>query len=880
MASCDIDLGQISEDVVPNGRLDTEDIPLTGMTTGNGYLDPGEDTGLFDSLLFDNGELHPEWDEWSYNPSNPYDVWHINGTKTNGNDEGGKVPDTEDLNHNYTLDPTDNFFRYTIDLSEVTPAANYTDPRQGGNWYPSTSFLVNTPNTMHWKLYRIPLDANIPVGNPSMTLINYVRVWVDGFSDSTDHYDVSLATLEIVGNEWEAVHNTVDGDTTNERLSVEVINTYDNPSYRPPPGVAGYVDPITNIVSQEQSLMLKINDLPKDSLGLAVHTLYDSQDYLEYKKLKMFVHGGGLDTTNTEEMFNVGTNGIWMYFRFGTDTTYNYYEYRQRVWGGWDPDNNIEITLADLTQLKTDRPNPLAEYAIPYGGGGDTLAIKGNPSLSQIRMFVAGIIPRDGNIAAVQGMQIWLDELRVSEVKKAVGRKGRASADITLADLATLHVNMDASDGNFHNINERRQLSPANTLNGAASGTLQLQKFLNPKWGLNLPVSANYSKQQSTPYYFIGSDILVDKSNPLQLDTVQTINTTFGGGIDISKTIPSTSNWLKYSIDKLSGGYDYAKTERKDPYYQFSNSTTHSANLAYNLTFGRPAVMPLKWISTVPVLKKYSNTKVYPLITKLNLTVNGTEGLTSSRLRAGTDQFQHTFSLTKSVASGLHPFENLTIDVNRTHKADLLRNPNHPKGVSDILKGDLGWSDDNDVTQTVTSSYTSSVGILAGYGRPLQYFLSLELGTRIHFQRPEHFQQQFNFRIGYFEIDADLQTTGFANARRGLGNTSGTELHARPIAVRSGERGQPGTEPDDAVTTTGRTITVDVITRTAGIAGRYDSPRHDAGRPGFQQSGYDNAGVTRDRQTQRPRGDRGYVVCPPVYGNPAARYTGRLFANQ
>ena len=42
-----IDLGTLSEDINSSGEpLDTEDIPIEGLTQGNGQLDEGEDVGL------------------------------------------------------------------------------------------------------------------------------------------------------------------------------------------------------------------------------------------------------------------------------------------------------------------------------------------------------------------------------------------------------------------------------------------------------------------------------------------------------------------------------------------------------------------------------------------------------------------------------------------------------------------------------------------------------------------------------------------------------------------------------------------------------------------------------------------------------------------
>lgn len=698
-----IDLGKISEDVIPNNVLDTEDKPLEGLLWGNGFLDDGEDTGLDGIAGTDpsdrwNSPGNPvSNDDWAYSPQDPYNVWQINGTENNKNDEGGRYPDTEDINRNNSLDLENNFFRYTIDLSETTVDPQREGLLPGGSWQ-LDSYLVSPPNAKHWKLYRIPIEAGMPIGSPSLTQIEFARVWVDGFEDST-LYEISIATLEIVGNEWEAVPIATPSDSAYERVSVEVINTYDNPYYVTPPGVAGYRDPVTDIVSQEQSLQLRINDLPRDSAGVVVRRLYDTFDLLEYRKLKMFVHGGGIVN---EEAFD--QREIWMFFRFGADTSRNYYEYRQRVYPGWDARNNIEIDLEELTQIKLERTNPNERYSVLINGS-DSLAVMGNPSISQVRQFTVGIIPRDGDVLATDGLQIWLDELRVSEVKKDIGRAARASADLTVADLLTLHGNVDIKDGDFHNVNTRVG-TRANSLSGSATGTLQLQKIFDPKWGLAIPVSGNFSQSETTPYYFPNSDILIDQNDAQQVDSVKSFNRNFGAGIDISKNMPSANPVLKYTVDRLSAGYDFARQESTNPTTLYQHSTTNSADLGYNLTFGRPSLSFLTWLKSVPLLRKYSNAKLYWLITKLNLSLSGTEMVSQGRLRAGTLQYSHTFYLNKGLVSGWRPFENLTFDFNRTHKADLLKDPDHPMDLDNILKGDLAWERDIDINQTVTGSFT------------------------------------------------------------------------------------------------------------------------------------------------------------------------------
>jgi hypothetical protein len=763
-----IDLGQISEDVIPDNALNTEDKNLPGLPSGNGFLDDDEDVGL-DGVAGTDPSDH--WnspgnpisnDDWSYNPSNPYDVWKINGTEGNKNDEGGRYPDTEDLDDDGSLNTINGFYRYTLDLSETQVDPSF-GLNPGGEWHPTSRFLISPPNDHHWKLYRIPIDAGVAIGSPNLEQIQYARVWVDGFEDSTT-YEISIATLEIVGNEWESVPIITPADNSYERVSVEIINTYDNPLYTPPPGVAGYRDPITDIVSQEQSLLLRVNDLPRDTAGLVVRRLFETQDYLEYRRLKMFVHGGSIVN---EEIFD--QREIWMFFRFGADTTHNYYEYRQRVWPGWDERNNIEIELDQLTQLKLDRPNA-AEIFSSVISGSDTLSVLGNPSLSQVRQFCAGIIPRDGDVRAEDGLQVWLDELRVSEVKKEIGRSARASANLTLADLLTLNGNLAASDGNFHNINTRVG-SRANSYQGNATAALQVHKILDPKWGLSIPVSGNYSQSESVPYYFPNSDILINENDSEQVDSIKTQSRGFGGGIDISKNTPSASPWLKYSVDRLSGGYDYSRQESSNPTTLFSHQTSHTANLGYNLTFGRPSFAFLSWLKGVPMLRKYSGSKVYYLLTKLNLALSGTESISNSRLRSGVAQGSHTFFLTKRLDSGWHPFESLTFDFNRTHKADLLMNPDNPKDLNNILQGDLGWAEDVDVDQAVTASYTP---------RLLSW-----LDTDTRYNTSYH----WNFGQGYIESGRTISNNTTMSA---TGTLKLTQIFKKPEGSDAGASGRPG----------------------------------------------------------------------------------------
>ncbi len=187
-----IDLGDISEDVIFNGRLDTEDRDISGIR--NNVLDVGEDVGI-DGLA---DEAEPGYDP-VLNPDPNGDNWHydsdtdsrdnyeqINGTEDSKNDsDRGIIPDTEDINNNSFLDSRNAYYHYSIPLSDDT-----------------TPYLVEDTYSNGWRLFRVPLWDSPPIRSqnaaPDSTRIEYVRLWVTGVDSRTE---ISIASIEIAGNE-------------------------------------------------------------------------------------------------------------------------------------------------------------------------------------------------------------------------------------------------------------------------------------------------------------------------------------------------------------------------------------------------------------------------------------------------------------------------------------------------------------------------------------------------------------------------------------------------------------------------------------------------------------------------------------------------------
>ena len=203
-----IDLGLVSEDVIPNGTLNSEDRGAE-EGYGDGILDLDEDVGLDgmanddlravtaggDFWDVDDDGVKDDWepfsnDDWSYQDGSS-NYTKINGTESNRNDPNrGIRPDTEDLNNNKSLDTENEFFRYSFSLSPDSPDTVYV---AGGD--------VDRSNWGHmasWRLYRLPLAEPATVmSGANMTDIRFVRIWITGVNTFTV---IRIAAINMVGS--------------------------------------------------------------------------------------------------------------------------------------------------------------------------------------------------------------------------------------------------------------------------------------------------------------------------------------------------------------------------------------------------------------------------------------------------------------------------------------------------------------------------------------------------------------------------------------------------------------------------------------------------------------------------------------------------------
>ncbi len=675
-----IDLGQISEDVIPNRRLDTEDKLRGGIR--NNTLEDDEDVGL-DGMpgkdpedwwdINGNGVREPwepiSWDDWAYSEgSNQYDF--INGTENNKND-GTRIPNTEDLNGNGTVDRANNYFSYTINLDKLSPDTVFiaSDNKQGGGW----------------TLYRIPLrippgyeDRNRKrVGNPDLSQIQYARIWINGVTEETV---IRIAEINLVGNEWKELgvsdseepnSYNAENDTT---VAVTVVNTHDNPKYQPPPGVEGKFDRLYRIREKEQALVLDVNGLKPGQNGIAQKTFFQPQNYIYYNRLRMFIYArdeGGLHITPDSSTIEV-------FFRFGSDIN-NYYEIRERVYagpspmlGGWDERNHIDIEFIKLTSMKLDSSlyNPDIG-AFEKEIDGKLYRIKGNPSITNVRTLIVGVKNLSRLSAPFYG-QIWLNELRLSEVQKNRGIAMRARMDLRLSDFMSVNGEINRQDADFHNVATRFG-SGDNRLSMRLNSSVKLDRFFPQSWGISLPLNLTYNESRATPKYFPGRDIeVIPKEVPAdKLAEIQSFNRQQGVSVSFRKSKSSKNFLLRYTIDRLSANLSHTRTNMSSATIRFQNRVVWKGALDYSLQFGQNTfIRPLGWAKKLPLLSKLADTRLYYLPRNISAKISGNNSRSNSETRSGVKSDVFTYDIVRSYNTTYKIFDNLTTTFSRNMQGD------------------------------------------------------------------------------------------------------------------------------------------------------------------------------------------------------------------
>ncbi|MBT8379591.1 MAG: cell surface protein SprA [Ignavibacteria bacterium] len=767
-----LDLGLISEDVIPNNRLDTEDKNF------NDAIDEGEDTGidgLFDPeerIEYNSTKSDPSGDNFTFsgNPLSVFDYFSINGTEGNAVlTDVGLLPDTEDLNRNGNVDLANSYFRYEIPLDTSSLTNKFIS---GGGFTPAG-----------WYLYRIPLkDTSAMIGSPSLSNVETIRFFTHGVSDPIH---IRLTEFNLVGSQWQKllVEDTV--------LSVSVVSFEESPDYESPPGVFREVDrtrPDEDILRNEQSLNLILKDLEEGTSREAVKYLFRPLDVFNYTEMKLYIHGDeNYDSLGSVSYLDSssGKYSSEVFFRFGTDTQ-NYYEYRQPVVYNLNPSslgwNSISIKFSELTAVKQAPADSSGNIKVPVEGRpGHFYILKGNPTLTSVKFLSVGVFNIDDpdfNPGPLSG-EVWINELRVVGADDSPGWAYTFNTSLKFADLMTVNFNMSKTNPFFHRLSERFG-SRVENQNWTVSTDLDVMKLIpfNMRES-NLRINFSHSESLGKPLYIPGTDVRVDEAvrqleeNPdttstnvktadqLILET-QTLNVSNSiSTSNVRLKIPTDLWYIRDTWNALSFGFNFNNRFSRSPTVTRSKYWIWNANMNYALNFSPDLFIKLADIPVIglffSIFDDYKDVKLYFAPQNLSATLSASRNRNSSLTRP-INNVNPQAAISKDFTSSRNFAFNWRLTEGGLLNFNIGYNLNINSSLAYLLEDIRGM-------ERTESDIWSDIFGGASFGRDYKYTQSFDLRTSPRLPSLWDINRYFTLTAGYsvgyrWDFDLRQETTG------------------------------------------------------------------------------------------------------------------------
>lgn len=569
---------------------------------------------------------------------------YYNGIEGNSaeadNQEGGYsiasriVPDVEDINQDNTLNENERFFEYRISLrpSDMEVGNNYiVDERK---------VSVKLPNgkeeTIKWFQFKVPI-REYTGKHGSISDFKTIRFMRMVLTDFDRELFLRFGTFKLVRGEWRQydreLHPSDIPPISSATLEVSTVNIEENGDRTPinyvlPPGVLRSLSPDQAQVTQqnEQSLSLKVKRLsPQDARAVYKNTAIDMR---RYKRLELFTHAEALIDDETA----TASGDLEVFIRLGSDYKNNYYEYAVPldltpfgVYGDnyndrmavWPANNKIDLSLESLTRMKRRRNSLQSDGKAEFykewrtpdeNNPRNTMAIVGNPSLSQVKTILIGVRNASGNIKSAE---IWINELRLSEYQEQGGWATNADVQIKLSDIGSINAQGTYQTAGFGAIDQtlsQRRLEDLRQIN--LSSTFEFGKLFPDKAQIRIPLYYSYQDELILPQYNPqDQDILLQESlneikdrdtrdsliNQVATRTTMHSISLANIGSDFKSETP-----MPYDPANFSMGYSYNISNHHTPEVEYDRQYSWQAQLGYNYS---PSFTPLKPFSFVPEVK-------------------------------------------------------------------------------------------------------------------------------------------------------------------------------------------------------------------------------------------------------------------------------------
>ena len=535
------------------------------------------------------------------------------------------LPDNEDLNRDNTLNETEAYFEYEIDLQKGRIGVNSTRYVTDSKTV-SVTLADGSKSVENWFLFRVPINSNLAKrigGIRDYKSIRFLRMYLTGFEDSIT---LRFARLDLVRNQWRQFMYDVDSSGEYKLVSASsnaatmntiAVSLEENGSRTPvnylvPPGIERVQllsNNGVNLLQNEQALSVQLYNLQKNTTPRGVFKTMNI-DIRRYGSLSMFLHA---ENKTRPDIVEKGV--ITAVIRIGQDFQNNFYEIRipltttkrktysiSEVRDVWPLENEMNLNLIDLVKLKIDRDNLNYNFNSKFTrvqANNHTYSVMGNPNLGEVR----GILIAFENTSS-QNMidaEVWVNELRLSNLDERGAWAAIGRMDLVLADLGNIAVSVNNRSTGFgsieQKINERAktgytQLDIATNIDAA--------KLLPTQAKISVPVFAGLNKTQENPEFDpFNKDVLYTdkiksvsgairdsiKRASIDESTIKTLNFTN------VRFLPGKNNTI-LSPSNFDFSYSYSELQQTSPLIELNQVVKHRGSIGYTFNNNAKSYQP------------------------------------------------------------------------------------------------------------------------------------------------------------------------------------------------------------------------------------------------------------------------------------------------
>lgn len=550
------------------------------------------------------------------------------------------LPDVEDLNRDNQTYKSESYFQYKVSLrkQDLVVGKNYITNEVVGS-----GTLANGQSiSVKWYQFKIPVrNPDKAVGDiQDFRSIQNLRMFFKGFEDSIV---TRFARLELVRGEWRRYQfslgepgEAIPGDPSGGApFDISVVNIEENGvkdpvNYILPPGIYRQQTPSGNTSLRqlnEQSLLLKTCDLGDGDARSAFK--YSDLDIRSYKRLKMFIHAEAIG----DEILN--DDDVTVFLRLGTDFDNNYYEYEVPAivtpvgssdqYEVWPILNNIDIEFAELTKAKQERNRKLISdpavsitkrFEVEHGPR-NNIYVKGNPNLANIKSMMIGIRnpkkkgPHDGDDGLSKCVEVWVNELRLTDFDNKGGWATVGQVNVKLADFANISAAANYSKFGFGAFDSKpSERLRENIASYDLSTTISLGKFFPSKWGVNIPMYLGFAERFTTPEYNpLDPDITMAASlenldsegarDTLRRNAQGYMKRRSMNFTDIRKQKTGKGKPMPWNISNFAFNYAYNQQYMRDIKTEFNETRTYRGGMSYDYSPQGKNVRPFAKLTLV-----------------------------------------------------------------------------------------------------------------------------------------------------------------------------------------------------------------------------------------------------------------------------------------